>query len=240
MNTGAIDPLNELADICAEHDLWYHVDGAFGALAALAPELRHLVQGMERADSLAFDMHKWMYLQYEIGCALVRRADLHRQAFALTPHYLEHTPRGIGGGDLWFSDYGVELSRGFRALKAWMSIQEHGIDKFGRMVQQNVQQARSLERLVAAAPELECVAGVPLNIVCFRYRGGLTDPSGLDALNKELLLRLHESGVATPSYTVIDGKYALRVCITNHRTTSNDLDILVRETIRLGRELESI
>ena len=240
VNTGAIDPLDELADMCREHGLWFHVDGAFGALAALAPDLRHLVKGMERADSLAFDMHKWMYLQYEVGCALVRDADLHRTTFALTPHYLEHTQRGIGGGDLWFSDYGIELSRGFRALKVWMAIQEYGIDKFGRMIQQNVRQARYLEHIVANNPDLECVSDVPLNIVCFRYRGGLTDPSALDALNKELLLRLHEGGLAAPSYTVIDGTYALRVCITNHRTTNHDLDILIRETVRLGKELESV
>jgi aromatic-L-amino-acid decarboxylase len=238
VNTGAIDPLDELADLCAEENLWFHVDGAFGALAALAPDLRHLVKGMERADSIAFDMHKWMYLQYEVGCALVRDPDAHRNAFSLTPHYLEHTSRGIGGGEMWFSDYGVQLTRGFRALKVWMSLQEHGIDKFGRIVSQNVRQAAYLHRIVLASPELEALAGVPLNIVCFRYRGSLTDSAALDALNKELLLRLHEGGVAAPSYTVIDGKYALRVCITNHRSTESDFDMLVKEVVRLGKALE--
>lgn len=238
VNTGAIDPLDALADLCRDEGLWFHVDGAFGALAVLSPELRDRVKGMERADSLAFDMHKWMYLQYEVGCTLVREAVLHREAFALTPHYLEHTPRGIGGGDLWFSDFGVELSRGFRALKVWMSLQEHGVEKFGRMIRQNVDQARHLERRVAAEPALELMAGVPLNIVCLRYRGRLTDPSAIDALNKELLLRLHEGGVAAPSYTVLNGAYALRVCITNHRTTTADLDLFVQEVLRLGKELE--
>ena len=238
VNTGATDPLDALADICKEEDLWFHVDGAFGALAALSPELRHIVKGMERADSLAFDLHKWMYLPYEVGCTLVRDAEAHRQAFALTPHYLEHTTRGIGGAEMWFSDYGVQLSRGFRALKVWMSIQEHGIEKFGRLVLQNVKQARYLHGLVEATPELEPVAAVPLNIVCFRYRGSLTDAAAIDLLNKELLLRLHEGGVAAPSYTVIDGKYALRVCITNHRSTQADFGILVREVVRLGKILE--
>jgi aromatic-L-amino-acid decarboxylase len=238
VNTGATDPLDALADICREENLWFHVDGAFGALAALSPELQHIVKGMERADSLAFDLHKWMYLPYEVGCTLVRDADVHRQAFAMTPHYLEHTTRGIGGAEMWFSDYGVQLSRGFRALKVWMSIQEHGIEKFGRMVLQNVEQARYLHGLVDGTPELEPVAPVPLNIVCFRYRGSLADAASIDLLNKELLLRLHEGGVAAPSYTVIDGKYALRVCITNHRSTREDFDILVREVIRLGKTLE--
>jgi glutamate/tyrosine decarboxylase-like PLP-dependent enzyme len=238
VNTGATDPLNTLADLCRDEGIWFHVDGAFGALAALSPELRHIVAGIERADSLAFDMHKWMYLPYDVGCTLVRDGETHRNAFALTPHYLEHTTRGIGGSDLWFSDFGVELSRGFRALKVWMCLQEHGVDKFGRLVRQNVEQARYLHGLVTAASELEAVAGAPLNIVCFRYRGAIADHDRLDALNKELLLQLHEGGVAAPSYTVIDGKYALRVCITNHRSTREDFDILFQEVLRLGRKLE--
>jgi len=119
-----------------------------------------------------------------------------------------------------------------------MSIQEHGIDKFGRLIHQNVQQARYLQGLVAGSPDLELVADVPMNIVCFRYKGAVSGSEDLDALNKELLLRLHEGGVAAPSYTVIDGKYALRVCITNHRSTQSDFALLIREVVRLGRELE--
>jgi len=197
------------------------------------------VKGIERADSLAFDMHKWMYLPYEVGCTLVRDADTHRDAFALTPHYLEKTTRGIAGAEMWFSDYGVQLSRGFRALKVWMSIQEHGIDKFGRLILQNVKQARYLHSRVASTNELELLAGVPLNIVCFRYVGSLSDDAAIDALNKELLLRLHEGGVAAPSNSLVDGKFALRVCITNHRSVTEDFDVLVREVVRLGKTLES-
>jgi len=239
VNTGATDPLDALADLCAEEGLWFHVDGAFGALVALSPELRNMVKGMERADSLAFDMHKWMYMPYEVGCTLVRDSEAHRQAFALTPHYLEHTSRGIAGAEMWFSDYGVQLSRGFRALKVWMSIQENGIDKFGRLIQQNVAQARYLHSRVASTRELELVAGVPLNIVCFRYVGSLNDAAAIDELNKELLLRLHEGGIAAPSYATINGKYTLRVCITNHRSTKGDFDLLVREVVRLGNTLET-
>jgi glutamate/tyrosine decarboxylase-like PLP-dependent enzyme len=237
--TGAIDPLDELANLCAEEGVWFHVDGAFGALAALSPELRPRLLGMERADSLAFDMHKWMFLPYEIGCALVRDPELHRNAFALTPAYLEHTSRGIGGGAIWFSDYGVELSRGFRALKAWMALKEHGAPRIGRIVRRNVEQARALGERVKADPSLELLAPVTLNIVCFRYKGSLTNESALDELNRELLLRLHEGGVAAPSYATIRGRYALRACITNHRTRDDDLELLCRETARLGRELEA-
>jgi len=237
VNTGATDPLDALADLCSTEGLWFHVDGAFGALTALSPGLRHIVKGVERADSLAFDMHKWMYLPYEVGCTLVRDADAHRRSFALTPDYLEHTTRGIGGSDIWFSDYGVQLSRGFRALKVWMSVKEHGIEKFGRLIQQNVDQARYLEKLVRATPELELLAPVPLNIVCFRYVGRVSDEAAIDTLNRELLLRLHEGGMAAPSYTILDGKYALRVCNTNHRSRREDFDLLVREVLRLGEIL---
>ena len=238
VNTGAMDPLDALADVCAEEKIWFHVDGAFGALAYLAPDLRDRLKGMERADSIAFDMHKWMYLPYEVGCTLVRDSEAHRLAFTLTPEYLEHSTRGIAGSDLWFSDYGVQLTRGFRALKVWMSLKEHGIDAFGRLILQNVEQARYLESLVKRHDELELLVPASLNIVCFRYRGNLKGQAALDELNKELLLRLHESGVAAPSYTVIHGKYAIRVCNTNHRSRRDDFDILVNEVVRIGRGLE--
>jgi len=239
-NTGAIDDLDALADICQQENLWLHVDGAFGAWAALTPGARNLVAGMERADSLAFDLHKWMYLPYEIGCVLVRHEEEHRKAFSLTPVYLsrEDDGRGLTGGDLpWLTDYGFQLSRGFRALKAWMSLKEHGSRKFGRMIQQNIDQARYLAELIDATPELELVAPVTLNVVCFRYiRSGLDD-AALDALNKEILVELQEQGIAVPSGTTIAGKYVLRVGHTNHRSRREDFDVLVGEVIRIGQEL---
>jgi glutamate/tyrosine decarboxylase-like PLP-dependent enzyme len=237
VNTGAIDDLNALADICKRERLWFHVDGAFGALAALSPELRPSLAGMERADSLAFDMHKWMYMPYEIGCALVRREEDHRRAFSLTADYLAHTERGLAGGSLWFSEYGPQLSRGFRALKAWMSIKEHGIQKYGRLIQQNVDQARYLADLVDASPDLERSAPVTLNIVCFRFKADHLDDTALNALNEELLIQLHEKGIAVPSYTTLGDKYVLRVCITNHRSRREDFDLIVREVISIGKEL---
>ena len=237
INTGAFDDLNSLADICEREGMWFHVDGAFGALAALSPHLRPLVTGMERAHSLAFDMHKWMYMPYEIGCVLVRSEDHHRGSFSLTPHYLHHHARGLAGGKVWFTDYGIQLSRSFRALKAWMSIKEHGIEKYGRLIQQNVEQARHLADLADASPHLERLAPVPLNIVCFRYRANHLDEPSLNRLNEEIMLRLQEEGRAVVSYTTLGDKYVLRAGIFNHRTRQEDLDLLVEEVTRLGRQL---
>jgi glutamate/tyrosine decarboxylase-like PLP-dependent enzyme len=239
-NTGAIDDLEALADICAQEGLWLHIDGAFGAWAVLAPGAKNQVAGMELADSLAFDLHKWMYMPYEIGCVLVRREEDHRNAFSLTPAYLSHGEggRGMAGGDLpWFSDYGYQLSRGFRALKAWMSLKEHGLRKYGRLIQQNIDQARYLAELIDAAPELELTAPVTLNVVCFRYIKPGLNGSGLDALNKQILVELQERGVAAPSGTVIEGKYVLHVAHCNHRSQQEDFDILVREVIQIGQDL---
>ena len=133
INTGAVDDLDAIATICERHGLWFHVDGAIGALLALAPQHRHLVRGMERADSVTLDLHKWMHMPFEAACAIVRDRTAHREAFALTPEYLEKTSRGLASGSLWFSEYGLQLSRGFKALKIWMSIKEHGLDRFDRL-----------------------------------------------------------------------------------------------------------
>ena len=239
-NAGAIDSLDGIADICAEEGLWFHVDGAFGAWAAIAPESKHLVAGMERADSLAFDLHKWMYLSYPIGCVLIRSADDHHRAFSLTPTYLAHGDgeRGLTGVDVpWLSDYGIELSRGFHALKAWMTLKEQGSAKFGRLIQQNIDQARYLARLVEASPELELALPVPLNVVCFRFtRPGLRDEA-LDRLNKRIEVELQERGIAVVSIVCIKAKKYLHVAITNHRSRREDLDTLVREVIGIGDEL---
>ena len=216
--------------------MWFHVDGAFGALASLSPDLRPLVSGLERADSLAFDFHKWMYMPYEIGCVLVRHEPSHRLAFSMTPVYLAHAERGLAGGPLWFSEYGVELSRGFKALKVWMSIKEHGIEKYGRLIRQNVDQARYLAHLVDNSPRLERLAPVPLNIVCFRFKDNSHDRD-LNVVNQEILMRLQEKGIAAPSHTTISGKYVLRAAITNHRSRKEDFDLLVNEVVRLGEEI---
>ena len=238
VNTGAVDDLNALADLCANQGLWFHVDGAIGALVTLAPEHRQLVAGIERADSIAMDLHKWLHIPFEAGVALVRREPDHRWTFSLTPEYLAHTERGLAAGALWFSDYGLQLSRGFRALKVWMSIKENGIARYGQLIDQNIAQAHYLAGLLRAQAKLELMAPVELNIVCFRYNPGGMDEAALNALNQELLIRLHESGIAAPTYTTLDGCYCLRAAIANHRSRQEDFDILVQAVLEIGKKLE--
>ena len=234
VNTGATDDLHAVAAICREHDLWFHVDGAFGALAALSPELRPTVAGIEQADSVAFDLHKWMYLPYEAGCALVRDQVAHRATFTVAPSYLATLARGISAGGFPFAERGVQLSRGFRALKVWMSLKAHGVRAFAQLIEQNVAQARYFAGLVTAHPRLELLAPVPLNIVCFRYIGPGLKAARLDALNRELLMRIQESGVAVPSHTLLGERFALRVAITNHRSRREDFDLLARTVVEIG------
>jgi len=237
VNTGATDDVERLADLAAAEDLWLHVDGAFGAFAALAPSLRDGVRGLERADSLAFDLHKWGHFPIEAGCVLVRRDADQLESFRTAADYLSLTNGGVSGRTRRFAEYGPQLSRGFRALKVWMGLKEQGVARLGRLVEQNVAQARALAERVDREPELERLAPAPLNIVCFRYRGAETDPDRLDALNGRLLVRLQESGVAVPSHTRIGGRFAIRVCITNHRTRREDLSLAVEKILELGRAL---
>ncbi len=236
VNTGAIDPLDRIADICRREGLWFHVDGAFGSLAALLPEMHDRLRGMTRADSIAFDLHKWMYLPYEAGCVLVKNKAAHEKAFAVVPAYLAEHERGLMAGPEWFANYGIQLTRGFRALKAWLVLKEHGLDKFRRLIRQNIAQAQYLARLVEKSESLELLAPVPLNVVCFRFTSARLDEKALNELNRELLMELHERGIAVPTSTVLQGKYALRVAITNHRSRKEDFETLVRETERLGKE----
>jgi glutamate/tyrosine decarboxylase-like PLP-dependent enzyme len=181
-----------------------------------------------------------MYLPYPIGCVLVRHEEDHRWTFSLTPTYLSHGAgdRGFTGEDVpWLTDYGFDLSRGFLALKAWMAIKEQGTIKFGRLIQQNIDQARYLADLVEAAPELELALPVSLNVTCFRFVHTGLDDAALDVLNKAIEIETQEQGIAVPSIVVINGRNYLHAAITNHRTRRDDLDLLVREVIRIGREV---
>jgi len=205
----------------------------------LSPRHRSLVAGMERADSIALDLHKWLQVPFEAGCALIRDRHLHRDTFALTPEYLEHAARGIAAGSVWFSDYGIQLSRGFRALKVWLSFKEHGADRYAALIERSIEQAHALARLVAATDDLELMAPVVTNIVCFRYRPRDAAEATLNALNEELLIRLHESGIAAPSYTTLDGRYCLRAALANHRTRDDDLALVIEAVRRIGREIDA-
>lgn len=235
VNTGAIDPLADLAAIAASEGLWFHVDGAFGATARLSPALAPLLAGMERADSLAFDFHKWLQVTYDAGCVLVRDRQAQLDAFSERPDYLAPATRGLAAGDFWPVDYGPELSRSYRALKVYAHLLEHGADALGAVIENNCRQARLLAELVAQAPDLEPLCPVSLNILCFRFTGG--SEAAHDAVNAEISVRLQESGLAVLSTTRIHGRLALRVNITNHRTRDGDLHLLVEEVRKIGATL---
>ena len=237
VNTGAIDDLPRLAEICRRHGLWFHVDGAFGALLRLSKQHAELVRGIEQADSLAFDLHKWIYLPFEIGCVLVRDPQLHTAAFATQASYLEEMPGGIMAGGLPFADRGIELTRSFRALKLWMSLETYGVRTYGDLIARNVQQAAHLETLIQQSPNLELLAPRASNIVCFRYcRPGLSEEE-TNTMNRGLLIELQESGGYIVSSTTLAGRYALRVAITNHRSRIDDFTALAEDCVRLGDRL---
>ena len=232
VDTGAFDDLGAIADLAAAEGLWFHVDGAFGATAAFSAKFRPLLAGLERADSLAFDFHKWAQVPYDAGCVLVRDQALELAAFAQSLAYLETSARGIAGNPPWPRDLGPDLSREFRALKVWMTLRAYGADGIGRVVDQCCDVAQHLAARVRAEPSLELLAPVPLNIVCFRVREGAAD---LNALNNALVADIQEAGIAAPSTTTIDGKLAIRAGIFNHRSVRADADALVDGILDLAR-----
>jgi aromatic-L-amino-acid/L-tryptophan decarboxylase len=239
VNTGAIDPLNELLALCREESLWFHVDGAIGAVLNMLPEYAEPFRGMAMADSIAFDLHKWLYVNYEAGCVLIRDAENNRRAFTQQANYLSPHERGLAAGPESFSNYGFELSRGFKSLKVWMSIREHGIKKYQQLIRQNIAQARYLGARILQSPGLELLTPVTLNIVCFRYNPGNLEKDALNNLNKELLMQLQEKGIAAPSYTFIRNQYAIRMNITNHRTRNEDLEAVLENTLALGKTIHA-
>lgn len=236
VNTGAIDDLEAIAAVCRREGLWFHVDGCIGALLAIAPGNKGRVAGIDKADSIALDPHKWLHAPFEVGCVLVRDAAKHLKTFTLTPEYLEQKERGVASGT-WLHDYGLQTSRGFRALKVWMALQEHGATKFGRLIDQNIAQAQYLSEGIEENEALELAVPTDINIVCFRYNpGGLTTEQ-LTAINTEIMLRLQENGTAALSDTTVHGAHCLRVAINNHRTQRRDLDLLIEEVTGLGQTL---
>lgn len=237
VNTGAIDPLEEIFLLALKYRLWFHIDGAFGALLKLLPEYRSRLSCLELADSIAFDLHKWMYMPYEAGVVLVKNSEEHRQTFSLQPDYLAHQESGIAAGPVPPSDFGFDLSRNFKALKVWMLLKEQGINKFKRLIRQNLRQANYLALLISKSDTMVLMAPVATNIVCFRYAPHFLEQSLLDDINKQILVQLQQEGIAAPSYTTLNGAYCLRVAITNHRSTYADFELLVKEVERIGGSL---
>jgi aromatic-L-amino-acid decarboxylase len=234
VDTGAIDDLDALADVARAERLWFHVDGACGALAMLSPSLAPRLHGIERSDSLAFDFHKWGQVPYDAGFVLVSDGVAHRQAFATSAPYLRREAQGLAAGSSWPCDFGPDLSRGFRALKTWFTFMVYGSEALGESIARTCELARYLEGLILRTPELEMAAPVDLNIVCFRFRAVESD-----RVNARIAVELQESGVAAPSTTVVGGRLAIRAAIVNHRTQPSDLDALVERTMALGRALLS-
>jgi glutamate/tyrosine decarboxylase-like PLP-dependent enzyme len=231
VDIGAIDDLSAMADLCRRATLWLHVDGAFGALGVLAPSIRPLLRGLERADSIALDFHKWGQVPYDAGCFVARDGDTLLRAFATEAAYLRKEPRGLAAGAPWPVHLGPDLSRGFRALKVWFTLKSIGMDRLGRAIERTCELARYLSERIDAEPELERVAPVNLNIVCFRY----LFPKDADQLHADLAADLQESGVAAPSTTRIGGHLVLRMAIVNHRTRAADVDRCLEATLVLAR-----
>jgi aromatic-L-amino-acid/L-tryptophan decarboxylase len=239
VGTGAIDPLDEIVTLCAAERLWLHVDGAYGAVAAALPTHRARYAGLARADSVALDPHKWLSVPVECGAVLVRDGQLLRETFSLVPDYLRtEADRGFGGLP-WYSEYGIQQTRGFRALKLWMTLQHLGRDGVRDLVARHLELAQHLRGLVDAAPDLERLADVELSIVCFRYvppslKG---DDRVVDALNKRLMEELQASGRAFLTQTTLGDRFALRACILHYATTEADLTALVDMVRETGRQL---
>lgn len=230
VDTGAIDDLEDLADLAQAEKLWLHVDGAFGALGMLAPDVAPRLSGIERADSLAFDFHKWGQVPYDAGYILVRDGALQQQTFSAPAAYLQREQRGLAADSPWPCDLGIDLSRGFRALKTWFTLKAYGTERLGRVISGTCALARELSEKVAREPELELMAPTSLNIVCFRYRC-----EAPDRINAAIAADLHESGITAPSTVQLTQGLALRAAIVNHRTQRTDIDALVAAVLAFGR-----
>jgi len=239
VNTGAVDPLAAIREIADRFQLWMHVDGSYGAFAILAPSAKELFAGLGRADSVALDPHKWLYLPVDVGCVIYRQPQVARAAFA---HDAEYT-RIIGQESdeaFAFWDYGPELSRRFRALKVWMLLKGVGLYSLGEAIESNLACARHLESMVRASDDFEMVAPVGLSIFCFRHvprelRG--ESPNAIDAFNERLLVALQRDGSSYLSNTTLGGRFVLRGCVLNYRTTLRDMEILLDDLRRVAKSL---
>jgi aromatic-L-amino-acid decarboxylase len=229
VDTGAIDDLAALAALCKRERLWFHIDGAFGALGIWSKDIAPRLAGIEQAHSIAFDFHKWGQVPYDAGFLLVRDGEKHRAAFASPAAYLRRETRGLAAGSPWPCDLGPDLSRGFRALKTWFTLKTFGTERLGRMIDDQCALARALETRIRAEPRLELLAPAQLNIVCFRFAC-----ADADRINAEIVADLHERGRVAPSTTTIGGKLAIRAAFVNHRTELCDVDALISEVLAVG------
>jgi glutamate/tyrosine decarboxylase-like PLP-dependent enzyme len=230
VNTGAIDPLDPIADLCAAEGLWFHVDGAYGGVGVLAQQTAGQYAGMERADSLAIDPHKWLYMPIECGCVFVRDAQTLRETFSLVPPYLRDD-----NSLPWFSEFGPQQTRSFRALKLWMVMQQIGAQGYRELISRDIALARALQEKIRGRDDFELIAAGPLSVTCFRYA-----PHGagdLDALNRQLLDIVQREGRVFLTSTQLGGRLVLRACIVNFRTGEADLDCLLDVLAEAGKRV---
>jgi glutamate/tyrosine decarboxylase-like PLP-dependent enzyme len=244
VSTGAIDPIDAIAEVCAAHRLWLHVDGAYGGVAALTDTLRSRFHGIERADSIAFDPHKWLYTPQSGGMLIMRDMQLLANAFAIEPNYV-YDDKALTGRGVDLYTLGPQFSRGFHALKIWVSLLAHGWNAYQRRIAHDVALAEYLHQCVLAHPELEPIGPAPtLSIACFRYvpRGVRADQATepyLNRLNELLMSELQLGGRVFPSNAVIDGRFAVRACVVNYRTEADDIDALVAQAVEKGQAIHA-
>ena len=234
VDIGAIDDLGSLSALCREEGLWFHVDGAYGALGILSPVLAPRLAGLENADSIALDFHKWGQVPYDAGFLIVRDGDLHRETFSAPAAYLRRETRGLAAGSPWPCDLGPDLSRGFRALKTWFTLKTYGAERLGAMITHTCTLAGYMENRIIAESRLELLAPAQLNIVCFRYRA-----ADANKVNGDIVVDIQESGIAAPSTTILDGQLAIRAAIVNHRTDVGDIDALISAVLDFGARRSS-
>jgi glutamate/tyrosine decarboxylase-like PLP-dependent enzyme len=240
-NTGAIDDLRAIAAVCRRHETWLHADAAYGGPAILAHEYRERLQGLGMADSVALDPHKWLFVPVEAGLVFVRDAVAMRSAFSLVPPYLRTDGSVTGvGGPPWFSEFGFQQTRGFRALKVWMAMKEFGLDGYKAAIEENIALARYLADCVRRSADLELTAPPGLSVVCFRVVGGLRDEEAIAALNRTVLERLQLGGEAFLSSTELRGRFTLRACIVNYRSTGSDIDRMLETIRRMADEATAV
>ncbi|MBI4540760.1 MAG: aminotransferase class I/II-fold pyridoxal phosphate-dependent enzyme [Gemmatimonadetes bacterium] len=236
-NTGAVDPLPELAELCELEGVWFHVDGAYGGFAVLTEEGARLLRGIERADSVALDPHKWLFQPYEVGCLLVRDTGALARAFRIMPEYLQDVE--LGGEHVNFADRGLQLTRAFRALKIWLSVQIFGLAAFRDAIAEGMDLARRAEVYIRRATCLELLSAASLGVVCYRYNdpGARLAEGALEQLNEGIQDEIVRSGYAMISSTRLRGRYSLRLCVLNFRSTWSDVEGVLARVQEVGRRL---
>lgn len=235
VNTGSCDDINSISQVCHDLGVWLHVDGAFGIWTALTPQLKHLTDGVAHADSLVFDLHKWMYQVYDIGCVLIADGALHKTALETHADYIAPLPGSVRDGPADLSSRSIQLSRGFKALKVWFSLQAEGVNAFSEAIQQNLSLASYLTEKAVSSEEIELLAPTVLHIVNLRFVPPNSAPAEIDACNQRIVRQLQTEGTAVPSSTMINGRFSIRICFSNHRTTRDHVDQVFNQILRIGR-----